>query len=39
MRRPNRAWTSLNPLATVTKRIRRRGEHGISRKTIAQGKL
>jgi hypothetical protein len=37
MRRPNRAWTSLNPLATVTKRIRRRGEHGISRKTIAQG--
>ena len=37
MRRPNRAWTSLHPLATVTKRIRRRGEHSISRKTIAQG--
>jgi hypothetical protein len=25
----------LNPLMTVTRRIRRRGEHGISRKTIA----
>src|SRR5882724_10116225 len=28
---------SLNPSATVTRRIRRRGEHGISRKAIAQG--
>jgi hypothetical protein len=28
---------AINPQATVTKRIRRRGEHGISRKTIAQG--
>src|SRR4029453_15267502 len=28
---------SLNPLATVTRRIRRRGEHEISRKTIACG--
>ena len=26
-----------NPPMTATKRIRRRGEHGISRKTIAQG--
>ncbi len=37
MRRPNRAWTNLNPQTTVTRRIRRRGEHGISRKAIAQG--
>jgi hypothetical protein len=28
---------SLNPRMTVTRRIRRRGEHGISRKTIARG--
>src|SRR6266446_10603474 len=28
---------SLNPPATVTRRIRRRGERGISRKTIARG--
>ena len=28
---------SLNPPATVTRRIRRRGERGISRKAIAQG--
>ena len=28
---------SLNPPATVTRRIRRRGEHEISRKTIARG--
>src|SRR6266436_6175241 len=28
---------NLNPSATVTRRIRRRGEHGISRKTIARG--
>ena len=34
---PNRVRQNLNPLTTVTRRIRRRGEHGISRKTIAQG--
>ena len=34
---PDRVWQNLNPLATVTRRIRRRGERGISRKTIAQG--
>ncbi|MGB8399334.1 hypothetical protein, partial [Bradyrhizobium sp.] len=28
---------SLKPAATVTRRIRRRGDHGISRQTIAQG--
>jgi hypothetical protein len=28
---------SLNPSATVTRRIRRRGEHGISRKAIVRG--
>jgi hypothetical protein len=28
---------AINPAVTVTRRIRRRGEHGISRKTIAQG--
>src|SRR5258706_8202845 len=28
---------SLNPLATVAKRTRRRGERGVSRKTIARG--
>jgi hypothetical protein len=31
MRRPDRAWTNLNPLATVTKGIRRRGERAVSR--------
>ena len=35
--RPNRVRQSFNPSATVTRRIRRRGERGISRKTIAQG--
>ena len=35
--RPNRVRRNLNPQATVTRRIRRRGEHGISRQTIAQG--
>ena len=29
--------STVNPSATVTRRIRRRGEHVISRKTIAQG--
>ncbi len=29
--------SAANSLATVTRRIRRRGEHGISRKAIAQG--
>ena len=33
--RPGRI--SLNPPTTVTRRIRRRGEHGISRKAITQG--
>ena len=33
----NRASCAVNSLATVTRRIRRRGERGISRKTIAQG--
>jgi hypothetical protein len=28
---------TFNPPTTVTRRIRRRGEHGISRKAIAQG--
>src|SRR5260370_23214892 len=28
---------AIHPLTTVTRRIRRRGEHGISRKAIAQG--
>ena len=37
MRRPDRAWTSLNPLVTVTRGIRRREEHEVSRKAIAQG--
>jgi hypothetical protein len=36
--RPNRVSISLNPLATVTKGIRRRGERAISRKAIAQGR-
>jgi hypothetical protein len=35
--RPDRAQTNLNPRMTVTRRIRRRGEHEISRKTIARG--
>jgi hypothetical protein len=35
---PNRVRNSFNPPMTVTRRIRRRGEHGISRKTIAQGR-
>ena len=30
-------WIAANSLATVTRRIRRRGERGISRKAIAQG--
>ena len=34
---PDRVRSAANPQATVTRRIRRRGEHGISRKTIAQG--
>jgi len=34
--RPDRS--AIKPAATVTGRIRRRGEHGISRKAIAQGK-
>ena len=29
--------SAIKPAATVTRRIRRRGEHGISRKAIAQG--
>jgi len=33
--RPDRS--AIKPAATVTRRIRRRGEHGISRKAIAQG--
>ena len=33
----NRASCAVNSLATVTRRIRRRGERGISRKAIAQG--
>jgi hypothetical protein len=34
---PTGCRQSLNPRMTVTRRIRRRGEHGISRKTIARG--
>jgi hypothetical protein len=37
-RQPNRARKTFNPPMTVTIRIRRRGEHGISRKAIAQGR-
>ena len=37
MRRPDRARTSLNPLVTVTRGIRRREEREVSRKAIAQG--
>ena len=32
-----RRRSAIRPAATVTRRIRRRGEHGISRKAIAQG--
>jgi hypothetical protein len=35
---PTGSGKTVNPLTTVTRRIRRRGEHGISRKTIAQGR-
>jgi hypothetical protein len=34
---PNRARKTFNPPMTVTRRIRRRGERGISCKTIVQG--
>jgi hypothetical protein len=34
---PTGRGQNLNPRMTVTRRIRRRGEHGISRKTIARG--
>jgi hypothetical protein len=34
---PNRARKTFNPPMTVTRRIRRRGERGISRKTTVQG--
>jgi len=37
-RRPDRVRQNLNPRTTVTRRIRRRGEHEISRKTIARGR-
>ncbi len=35
---PTGGGKTFNPPMTVTRRIRRRGEHGISRKTIAQGR-
>ena len=35
--RSNRIGMAIKPAATVTRRIRRRGERGISRKAIAQG--
>jgi hypothetical protein len=35
--RHNRVRQAIDPLTTVTRRIRRRGERGISRKAIAQG--
>ena len=35
--RSNRIRPAIKPAATVTRRIRRRGEHGISRKATAQG--
>ena len=35
--RSNRVGTAIKPAATVTKRIRRRGERGINRKAITQG--
>jgi hypothetical protein len=34
---PTGSDQTIKPAATVTRRIRRRGEHGISRKAIAQG--
>ncbi len=34
---PTGSGKTVNPLTTVTRRIRRRGERGISRKAIAQG--
>src|ERR1700694_4013521 len=34
---PTGVEEALNPPTTVTRRIRRRGEHGISRKAITQG--
>jgi len=34
---PDRARQTINPGATVTRRIRRRGERGVSRKATAQG--
>ena len=34
--RPDRVRQSLNPATTVTRRIRRQGEHSISRQTIAR---
>jgi hypothetical protein len=34
---PTGSGQAFNPSATVTRRIRRRGEHGISRQTIARG--
>ena len=36
-RRSDRIDEAIKPAATVTRRIRRRGERGISRKAIAQG--
>jgi hypothetical protein len=36
-RRPDRVRKIFNPPMAVTRRIRRRGERGISRKTIVQG--
>ena len=35
--RSNRIGRAIKPAATVTRRIRRRGEHDISRKAIARG--
>ena len=35
--RSDRIGLAIKPAATVTRRIRRRGEHGISRKAIARG--
>jgi hypothetical protein len=35
--RSNRIGKVIKPAATVTRGIRRRGEHGISRKAIARG--
>ena len=36
--RSNRIVSAIKPAATVTRRIRRRGERGISRKAIARGR-